>query len=83
MAGGGDGCRAGGVPGLSYGVGRGMDELRGFEELRRRADEIAEPCIEDGKPLPPTPCGRGFANKTQDAARNALLYRLRKACNLD
>ena len=63
-----DQCYIGSAPGLIYGGCHGEDEKAVFEALCRIVDEAIELYRMDGKPLPPSTCGRDFVNKIQDVA---------------
>lgn len=59
-------CYIGSSPGLVYGGCHGTDEKAVFEELCQVVEEAIALYHKDGKPLPPPPSGRDFANKMQN-----------------
>ncbi len=63
-----DQCYVGSAPGLIYAGCHGPDEQRVFEELCQIVEEAIELYRQEGKPLPPTTAGRGYANKLQSVA---------------
>ena len=63
-----DECFVGSAPGLVLGGCHGAREREVFAELCEIVDEAIALYEKDGKPLPPSTCGRDFANKMQDVA---------------
>jgi predicted RNase H-like HicB family nuclease len=58
-----DQCYIGSCPGLIYGGCHGNDEQQVFAELCEIVEEAIELYKQDGKPLPPSTSGKGYANK--------------------
>jgi len=58
-----DRCRIGSAPGLLLAGCHGADEKAVFAELCDIVDEAIELYRSEGRPLPPAPAGRDFANK--------------------
>ena len=61
-----DQCFVGSCPGLFYGGCHGDDEKQVFEELCQMVDEMIALFHQDGKPLPPSTCGRDLADRLAD-----------------
>lgn len=61
-----DQCFVGSCPGLLYGGCHGDDEQAVFAELCTIVDEAIELYKKDHKALPPTTCGKDYANKMLD-----------------
>ncbi|BBO16477.1 type II toxin-antitoxin system HicB family antitoxin [Candidatus Brocadia pituitae] len=57
-----DQCSVGSCPGLFYGGCHGNDEKEVFAELCEIVEETIEFYKKDGKPLPLSTAGKGYAN---------------------
>ena len=63
-----DQCFVGSCPGLFYGGCHGDDEEVVFAELCEIVEETIALYKKDGKPLPPSTCGKDYANKMLNVA---------------
>lgn len=63
-----DQCFVGSCPGLFYGGCHGDDEKAVFSELCQIVDETIALYKSSSKPLPPSTCGRDYANKMLNVA---------------